>query len=176
MKLFKNLLSITFLISFPKVLRSIIGLKDLGKSYDSLLGFGIIMDMDILKWDSQWPNLKHSLAILIIFFRHESFLTIHLRCLQDILLKSEVDELLYLIIELINSSLENGTHSEQYLFKISFNTSKSTWQSWAVLNDKWRALYRFSISMHSLLLYLIASIVGSFCLLISLQVPNISFL
>jgi len=118
------------------VLRSIIGLKDLGKSYDSLLGFGIIMDMDILKWDSQWPNLKHSLAVLIIFFRHESFLTIHLRCLQDSLLESGVDELLYLVIELINSSLENEIYSEQCLFKISFNTSKSTWQSWAVLNDK----------------------------------------
>ena len=39
----------TFLISFPKVLRSTIGLKDLGESYDALLGFGMIMVIEFLK-------------------------------------------------------------------------------------------------------------------------------
>ena len=73
-----SLSPMNFLMSFPKVLRSMIGLKE---SYDSLLGFGMIMDVNILKWDGQLPNLKHTSVILIILFRHELFLTIHLRYL-----------------------------------------------------------------------------------------------
>ena len=52
---------------------------------------------------------------------------IYLRYFQDSLSEYKVDELLYLAIELMNSSLENGTHSEEYLLEILFNTSKSTW-------------------------------------------------
>ena len=54
---------------------------------------------------------------------------IYLRCLQDSLLESRVDELLYLEIELMNFSLENKAHSEECLFEILFNTLKSTWWS-----------------------------------------------
>ena len=112
---------------FSKVLRSTIGLKDLEELYNFLLGFGMIIDVNILKWDGQWPNSKHASAILIILFRHELFLTIHLRCLQDSLLGPGVDKLLHLAIELMNSSLENGTHSEECLFEILFNITKLTW-------------------------------------------------
>ena len=40
-------------MSFPMVLSKSIGLKDLGESYDSLLGLGITMDVDVLKWEGQ---------------------------------------------------------------------------------------------------------------------------
>ena len=39
----------TFSISLPKVLRKMIGLKDLGISYEDLLGFGITIVVEILK-------------------------------------------------------------------------------------------------------------------------------
>jgi len=52
-KLNWSLLPMTFLMSFPKVLRSIIDLKDLEELYNFLLGLGIIMDVEILKWDCQ---------------------------------------------------------------------------------------------------------------------------
>jgi len=35
------------------VLRRTMGLKDLGESYDFLLGLGMIMDVDVLKWEGQ---------------------------------------------------------------------------------------------------------------------------
>jgi len=40
----------TFSISFPKVLNNTIGWKDLGESYDSLLGLEMITVDDSLKW------------------------------------------------------------------------------------------------------------------------------
>jgi len=54
MKLFEiewncNLSPMTFLMSFPNILRRIIGLKTLGESYKFLLGLGMIMDVDTLK-------------------------------------------------------------------------------------------------------------------------------
>ena len=131
-----SLLPITFLISFPIVLRRIIGLKDLEELYNSLLDFGMIIDVNTLKWDGQWPNSKHTSAMLITLFRHDLSLTIYLRCLQDNLSSPRVDKLLYLVIELVNSSLEKGTHTKGYLFEILSNTPKSIWWSWAILNDK----------------------------------------
>ena len=44
-----SLLFIAFLISFPIVLRRIMGQNVLEISYNGLLGFGIIIDIDILK-------------------------------------------------------------------------------------------------------------------------------
>ena len=40
-------------MSFSIVLRKTIGLKDLGELYNSLLGLGITMDMEVLKWEGQ---------------------------------------------------------------------------------------------------------------------------
>jgi len=39
----------TFLMTLPTVLKRTIDQKDLEESYDSLLGFGMIIDVDILK-------------------------------------------------------------------------------------------------------------------------------
>ena len=49
----------------------------------------------------------HILAILMSFLKHAMFLIILLKCLQDNLSSSGIDKLLYLAIELINSSSEN---------------------------------------------------------------------
>ena len=39
----------TFLISLPSMFNRTIGLKDLGVSYDALLGFGITIVVKVLK-------------------------------------------------------------------------------------------------------------------------------
>jgi len=134
MKLFKiewnwSQLLMTFLISFPMVLNRTMGLKDLEESYDSLLSLGMTMNIEVLKCKDQWPNSKHILAMLIIFFRHNLFLMILLRCLYDNLSKPGVNELLHLAIELINSSSKNETHFINYLFEILSNMLMSTCQS-----------------------------------------------
>jgi len=82
------------------------------------------MDDDVLKCESQWPKLIHQLAILIKFLRHVILLTIILRCLQDNLSGAGVNELLYLAIELLNSSSKNDIHFVIGLFGIFSNKSR----------------------------------------------------
>jgi len=55
-----------FSISFPKVLRRTMGLKNFGELYNSLLGLGIIVN-EVLKCEGHNPNSKHISTILIIF-------------------------------------------------------------------------------------------------------------
>ena len=45
------------------MLRRTMGLKDLGELYNSLLDLGMIMEVDVLKCDGQWPSSKQALAI-----------------------------------------------------------------------------------------------------------------
>ena len=85
-----------------------IGQTILGKLYKALLDLGIIMDDDILKYNGQCPKLMYILAILIKLLRQKLSLTITLRCFQDTLSGPRVDKLLYLAIELLNSSTENS--------------------------------------------------------------------
>ena len=80
-------------------MKRIIGLKDFGESYDSLLSFGIIIVVEDLKLDGQWPSSKHVLVMLIILFKHTLSLTILLRYLHDSLLGLGVDKLLYLAFQ-----------------------------------------------------------------------------
>ena len=77
-----------------------------------------------------------------------------------------VDELLYLAIELINSSSEKGIHFIECLFEILSNMPMSICQSWAILKDEWRACQRSLISRQGQLLYLTASTAGSLHLLV----------
>ena len=72
-----------------------IGLNTLGELYNSLLDFGMMMDIKVLKCESQYPNSKHTLAILTIFLKHTESLTMILRYLQDSLSGPRFDELLY---------------------------------------------------------------------------------
>ena len=55
----------TFSISFPRVLSKMIGLKDLGKSYDDLFGLGIITIDNLLKWFGQYFKSIQAFAIFM---------------------------------------------------------------------------------------------------------------
>jgi len=156
---------ITFSINFSRVLRRTIGLNDLGKSYDFLLGFRMTIVIDVLKWEDHWSSSKHVLVMSIVLFRHLLFLTIHFRYLHDSLSSLGVDELLHLAIEVMNSFSENVTHVDDHIFGISSKTSMSIWQFWTVLNDKWSTCHKSSILRQGWLLYLTASTAGSLCLL-----------
>ena len=61
-----SLLLITFSISLSIVLRRAIGLKDLGESYDDLLGLEITIVVEILKWLGQCSNSMQALAMAMI--------------------------------------------------------------------------------------------------------------
>ena len=133
-------------MTFPKILPSIFSRTI---SLNALLGLGIMIDDNVLKWDSQWPNLMHVSAILIRFLRHVTSLTIILRCLQDSLLGPEVNELLYFTIKLVNSSSENGFHLMISLLGISSNKSILIWWFCTELKNKCRACHRLSNLRHS---------------------------
>ena len=115
----------TFSMSFPMVLSRTICLKDLEELYNSLLGLEITMDVDVLKWEGQLPSSKHAPVMLMILLRHTLFLMILLRCLYNSLFRLEVNELLYLAIELVNSFSEKGTHIIGHLFGISSRVQMS---------------------------------------------------
>ena len=68
----------------------------------------------------------------------------------------EVEELLHLMIELLNSSLENGVHFVTDLFGIFSNKSRLIGQFCAELNNEWRACQRLSSFRQGQLLYWIA--------------------
>jgi len=57
-----------------------IGQKNLGESYNDLLGLKIMINIDILKYKDQYPRFIQALAMLIIKSRHGSLLIIHLKC------------------------------------------------------------------------------------------------
>ena len=58
--------------------------------------------------------------MLTKIFKYMSSLTINLKFFHNILFRPNVDELLYLAIALLNSSVEKGAHSNTNLNKISF--------------------------------------------------------
>jgi len=130
---------ITFSMSFPMILSRTIGLKDLGESYNFLLGLEMTMNVNVLKWEGQWPSSKYASVMLMILLRHTLSLMILLRCLHDSLSRPGVNELLYLAIELVNSSSEKETHIIEHLFGISSRVQMSICWFWAVWNNEWRA-------------------------------------
>ena len=79
----------------------------------------MVMVVETLKCEGQYPNSMHMLVMLINFLRHTTFLTYFLRCLHDNLSSSEVDEFLYLAIALVSPSSENELHFMTSLFTIS---------------------------------------------------------
>ena len=105
-----SLFPITFSINLPSIFKRIIGLKVFEVSYDSLLGLGIMVDIDVLKYNSQYPNLIHVLVMLMILLRHSIFLMISLICLQDSLSGLGVKSLPHLSIAKRNSSLKKEGH------------------------------------------------------------------
>ena len=103
------------------------GPNDFRESYDSLLGFGMTIVVEVLKWEDQWPNSKHVLAMLIISFRYVLSLMMLLRCLHESLSGPGVNKLLHLVIELINSFSQKETQGEDILLGILFKISASIW-------------------------------------------------
>jgi len=64
-------------------------------SYKVLLGLGMMIEVNILKCNSQYPKFIYALAILMIFLRHDELCMITLRCLQESLSGPGVKTLLY---------------------------------------------------------------------------------
>jgi len=135
-----------FSISLLSIFNRTIGLNILGELYKVLVGLGIMMELDILKCNSQCPKLMYILEMLMKILRHKQLLTMILRCLYNSLLGFRVNELLHLKITLLNSSLENGIYIVTALFGISSNNSKLIWWLWDKLNNKWSACQRSSSS------------------------------
>jgi len=152
-------------ISLPNVFKRTIGLNAFGESYDVLLGLEITIVEEILKWDGQWPSSIQAFAMEIMFFKHVLSLRIILRCLHDSLLGSRVEELLYLIRELTNSSSAKRVQDKDENNLNSSRASQSIMQYWTVLKVECNACQKLSSSRHGQLLNLIASRVESFYLL-----------
>jgi len=164
-----SLSPITFSISFPSVLRSTIGLKDLGESYTTLLGFGITTVVKFLKWLGQYSISIQALAMVIMSSRHVLSLTMCLRYSYNNLSRLGADKLLHLTMLRVNSFSENGDHDKEWYGFNLFNKFSSTWRNWAILNKEWRACQRSSNSKHRQLLYLIISMAGRLHLLTQLM-------
>ena len=96
----------TFSMSLLRVLRKTIRQNALGVSYEDLLGFGIIINIDFLKWEDQCPKFIQALAILIIDIKHMLLSMIHLRSFHKILSMLEADESLHFMIADLNSSFK----------------------------------------------------------------------
>ena len=120
-----SLLPMTFSINLPSVFNRTIGLKDLGILYNTLLGFRIMIVVEVLKWVDQYPTSIHMFAILIIFLKHNLSLKMHLRYLYDSLSGPGANELLHLTIVLVNSSSENCFQDNVVNDPISFKIFSS---------------------------------------------------
>jgi len=68
----------------------------------------MMIDDDDLKCNDQCSKSMHALAILTKFFKHSVFLTTTLRYFYKTISRPRVDELLYLLVALVNSSFEKG--------------------------------------------------------------------
>ena len=134
-----SLLLMNFLISLSIVFRNTIGLNNLGESYNDLLGFGIIIVIEILKCKGQYPNSIQVFVIVIIFFRHILSLRIILRCLYNSFFRSGVDILLYLNKELVNSFSKSRAQGEDTNDSSSFKISLSILRYWTMLKVECKA-------------------------------------
>ena len=156
------------------MLRSIIGLNDLGISYNCLLGLEMTTVDDLLKWAGQCPKLMQVFTMLTILVRYLLCLRMDLRWFHDSLSSSGMDKLLQLLIAQLNSSLENNVQKDRDLLLILSSISILICWWRAVLNVEWRVFQRLLRVRYSWLSYLIASIASSFHLLtqlISFQGP-----
>ena len=116
-----NLSPMSFSMSFSNMLRRTIGQNIFGKSYNTLLGFGIIIKVDILKCNGQWPRLMHVLVMLTMLNGYLLLSTTTLRYLQETWLGPRVDKLLYFLIEFLNSLFKKFSYSDKNFKGISSN-------------------------------------------------------
>ena len=108
----------------------------------------------------------HESAMLIILMRQVSWLMMNFKWRYVNLLGLGTNKLLYLLIADLNSSLEKRLQGKEGLYSTSLRMLRSIWQFRTVLNVLWRVFYKLSGEKHSWPLWLIASMVGSFCFLI----------
>ena len=108
-----SLSATTFSMSLPIVLSRTIEQKAFGWSYEGLLGLGMMMVEEILKYSSQCPRLMHASAMLTILVRQELSLVIIFKWRQVNLFGPGTDESLHLLIANLNSFLENGNSFEK---------------------------------------------------------------
>ena len=85
----------TFLISLPNIFNRMIGLNILEKLYKALLSLGIMMELDILKCDGQYPKLIYAQYILFslfpfIFHLFFIFLFLELRARIRVMLHTDI--------------------------------------------------------------------------------------
>ena len=106
------------------------------------------------------------LAILMTLTRQSSCLRMALRWHYISLSGPGNDELLHLIIAYLNSSLEKELQAEVTLHLISLRILVSTWQLRAVLKDAWSTFHKLSRERQEWLLYWMALMTSSLCLLI----------
>ena len=90
------------------------------------MDFGIIIDNDALKCDSQYPKLIYILAILTMFSKHLSSLMTSLRCFHKILSGLGADKLLYLLMAIVNYFFEKEFHDKYKLEESSSNNNMFT--------------------------------------------------
>ena len=137
----------------------------LEKSYTDLLGLGIMIVVEVLKWDSQYPKSIQVLAISISLKTQSSFLIMNLIWFQVNLSGPGADELLHFSIALINSCLEKGFQLLIGLLGISSKTWISISLVWAELKELCRVIQRSSSLIYECPSYWIALIAGSLCFL-----------
>ena len=126
---------VIFLKSFPIILRRTIGQYNLGESNMALLGLGIIIMAEVLKWDSQCPKFMQALAISMNLQMQSSLLIIDFKWLQVNLSGPRADKLLYFSIMSMSFFLENGFYTVVVLSEISSRKQISTSLAWAKLNE-----------------------------------------
>ena len=167
----------SFSMSFSNVLRRTIGQNIFGKSYNTLLGFGIIIKVDILKCNGQWPRLMHVLVMLTMLNGYLLLSTTTWRYLQETWLGPRVDKLLYFLIEFLNSLFKKFSYSDKNFKGISSNGHIFTWQFCAKLNVWWSACYKSSSLVEGYLLYWRALVAGSLYFLTQfMRFQNLLFL
>ena len=132
----------TFSMSLPIVLSRTIGWKAFGWSYEGLLGLGMMMVDEILKYSNQCPRLMQASVMLTMLVRHKSSLMINFKWCQVNLSGPGADESLHLLIADLNLFLENGDQFWEGLFLILLMTLRLICWLRAVLNILWSAFHK----------------------------------
>ena len=161
-----SLLAITFSMSLPIVLSRTIRWKAFGWLYEGLLGLGIMMVDEILKYSGQCPRLMQASAMLTMLVRHELSLIINFKWHQVNLSSPGANKSLHLLIADLNLFLENRNQFWEGLFSILLMTLRLTCQLRAVLNVLWSTFHKLSRVRQGCPSWVMASMARSFLLFI----------
>ena len=107
----------------------------------------------------------HTFVILIILEQHLVSSSTILRWFHKIWSRSDIKELLHLVIAFLNLVIENRSHYTCQHNGILLSNCVSMGLSWAKLYNWYRACHRLLNSLYRQILNSIAFIAGSFCFL-----------